>query len=373
MLSRGELREIADIKGQQGYFVSLYLNVDPMFNKKADYEIHLKNMISNAAGSLDKTVHKAAEDDLKKVNEYALGIRKSFKKGLVLLSSSANSFWREYNLGVPVKNELVVDKTPHIVPLAAILDNYERYAVLLVEKDFARIFVVFLGEIVEYGEVSTADFPGKHKKGGWFALSQDHYARHVDHHQNLHLKDVIEKLDSFLSEEYIGKLIIGGSDEAVSAVKHMLHHTVKDKIIGDVRVELFAKTDEVQKRVDQVVSSHEKKVEDETVDRLIAKAMKNENAVIGLDNVIQALQEQRVMKLMVLKGYDAPGYNCPSCGFLNVQKADSCPYCRNEIKRVDHMVDLAAGKAIQQSSLFKVVEESKKLKEAGGIGAFLRF
>ena len=43
MLSRAELKEIASLERKDSYFASLYLNVDPVFNKKGDYIVHLKN------------------------------------------------------------------------------------------------------------------------------------------------------------------------------------------------------------------------------------------------------------------------------------------------------------------------------------------
>lgn len=373
MLSREELREIAAMEGKNGYFASLYLNVDPIFNKKGDYAVHFKNMMKNTIETLDKTVYKTVKDDLEKIESYVLSNKRLFKKGLALLSSAGNSLWREYNLSVPVKNELIVDKTPYTKPLMDVLDNYQRYALLLVAKESARIFMVHLGEIVEYGEVHTADIPGKHKKGGWFALSQNHYERHIDYHVGMHLKDVVNKLESFIGGEYIGRLIIGGSDEAVSMVKGMLHKTIGDKIIGTAKVEMFAKPDEVLKKVEPIVSAYEKKKEEETVDVLIAKALKNENAVLGLDSVINALQEQRVMKLILVKDYKASGYNCNLCAHISVQKVDSCPFCNGKIEAVDYMVDLAGQRAIQQNALVEVVADSKKLMDAGGIGAFLRF
>lgn len=371
MLDRTELKEIAAMEG--GYFVSLYLNVDPMFNTKGDYMVHFKNMMKNTVDSLDKAVYKAVKDDLEKVENYVISNKRMFRKGLALISSTAKSFWKEYNINVPVKNELIVDKTPYTKPLMDILDNYQRYAVLLVDKESARIFVVHLGEIVEYSEIHTNDIPGKHKKGGWFALSQNHYERHIDFHIGMHLKDVVERLESFMNGEYIGRLIIGGSDEAVSMVKGMLHKTILDKVIGTARVEMFAKSDEVLRRVEPIVSVYEKKKEEAEVEGLIAKALKNENAVIGLDNVVNALQEQRVMKLFFVKDYKAEGYNCSSCGYLSAQKVDLCPFCSAKMDAVDYMVDLAAQKAVQQGALIEVVSESKKLLDAGGIGAFLRF
>ncbi len=373
MLNREEVREIASIEGKNGYFVNLYLNVDPIFNKKGDYIVHFKNMMKNAIETLDKAVYKAVKDDLERVENYVISNKRLFKKGLALLSSAGNSFWREYNLNVPVKNELIIDKTPYTKPLMDVLDNYQRYSVLLVGKESARIFTIHLGEIVEYGEVHTADIPGKHKKGGWFALSQNHYERHIDYHVGMHLKDVVNKLESFFGGEYVGRLIIGGSDEAVSMVKGMLHKTVLDKIIGAAKVEMFAKPDEVLKKVEPVVSAYERKKEEDTVESLIAKALKNENAVLGIDNVINALQEQRVMKLVLVNDYKASGYSCNSCAHMSVQKIDSCPFCSGKMETVDYMVDLAGQKAIQQNALVEVVADSKKLMDAGGIGAFLRF
>jgi len=373
MLSRSELKEVASMDRKDGYFVSLYLNVDPMFNKKGDYIVHLKNMMKNTVETLDKNVYKKVKDDLEKIDNYILTNKRAFKKGVALLSSSQNSFWKEYHLGMPVKNELIVDKAPYIKPLMDILDNYQGYAVLLVDKEFARIFLVNLREIVEYGEVYTPDVPGRHKKGGWFALSQSHYERHIDYHVGMHLKEVIEKLDSFLSGEYIGRIIIGGSDETVSMVKGMLHKTILDKVIGSVKVEMFAKSTEVLAKVEPIVFDYEKNEEKEMVEKLFTGAMKKKDAVLGVEDVLHALQEQRVWKLIFVKDLKTSGYSCKSCGFLTVQKADPCPYCKGEMEIVDYLIGLAGEKAITQGALVEILADNKKLIEAGGIGAFLRF
>jgi len=373
MFSGAELKEIASIQKGDAYFVSLYLNVDPIFNKRGDYTVHLKNMLKNTVESLDRAIYKRVKGDLERIDTYVLTNKRMFKKGLALLSSAEHAFWKEYHLGVPVKNELIIDKTPYTKPLMDILHNYQGYAVLLVEKDSARIFLIHLGEIVEYSEVHTPDIPGKHKKGGWFALSQSSYERHINYLVRLHLKDVLEKLDPFLSKEYIGRLILGGSDEAVSMVKGMLLKQLFGKVIGTIKIEMFAKSDEVLKKVQHVVSAYEKKQREETVDALITQAMKNMNAVLGLEDVLHALQEQRVRKLVFIKDLRQSGFSCATCGFLTIQKADPCPYCKGKMEMVDYIVDLAGEKAIQQGALVVVIRENKKLTEAGGIGAFLRF
>jgi peptide chain release factor subunit 1 len=373
MLSREELREIAKMSGDDTLFVSIYLNVNPATNIKNNYVIHVKNMLKQAAESLDKDAFKKVKNDLEKIESYILANKRVFKKGLAILSSQGKKFWKEFHVAVPFKNEVVVDSAPYIKPLLYVLDSYQRYAILLVGKESARLFLVHLGEIEEYTEVHSADVPGKHKKGGWFALSEKSYEMHTDYHVGLHLKDVLKELETFLSKEYVGRMVIGGSEEAVVKVKAMLPQTTGDKIIGTFQAEMFANSKEILEKAEPLLRSFEEKEEAETVDDLLTKAMKNENAVIGIENVLNALQEGRIMKLVILKDYNNSGLTCKECGSLTVQEISSCPYCKGKMQKANYMVDLIAQKGVEQGAIVEIVSGNKKLKEAGSIGAFLRF
>src|SRR3972149_11233343 len=121
MLDRKELKEIARIRDESPCFVNLYLNVNPLTNPKGEHVIQFKNMLKNTIETLDKKIYKLVKDDLEKIDSYVLGNKRLFKKGLALLSSTRKSFWREYQLSVPVKSELIVDKCPYIKPLLDIL------------------------------------------------------------------------------------------------------------------------------------------------------------------------------------------------------------------------------------------------------------
>ncbi|MBS1113753.1 MAG: hypothetical protein H6Q92_1516, partial [Nitrospirae bacterium] len=172
MLSREELRDIAKLRNEGAYFVSLYLNVNAMTTVKDNYVIHVKNMLKETAEKLDKTVLKKVKADIAKIESYILTNKRVFKKGLVILSSQERKFWKEYHLAVPFRNEIIVDGTPYVKPLLDVLDNYQRCAILLVDRESARFFLVHLGEIEEYSEVHSEDVPGRHKKGGWFSLAE---------------------------------------------------------------------------------------------------------------------------------------------------------------------------------------------------------
>jgi len=373
MLNRKELKKLSKMTKGNAYFVSLYLNTNPMTNTKNNYVIHVKNMLKHTTEKLNKAAIKKVQGDLDKINAYVLANKRIFKKGLAILSSREKKFWREFHLFIPIKNEIIVDNTPYIKPLLDILDNYQRYAILLVGKDSARLFIIHLGEIEEYTEIHTEGVPGKHKKGGWFSLSEKSYERHIDYHVELHFKDVIKHLEQFLSREYVGRLLVGGAEEAVTKVKGMLPQTLADKVIGTFQTEMFANSNEILKKAEPILRIFEKKKDEETVDDLLTRTMKNENAVIGIEDVLHTLQEGRIMKLLFLKDFKKSGLACKNCGFLTVQQVSTCPYCQGKTKKVNYIVDLLAQRAVEQGALVEVLTDNKKLKDAGKIGAFLRF
>ncbi len=374
MLTHEELREFSRIKRNDDYYVSLFLNVDPLTNVKGDYIIHLKNMVKEKKENLEKDVYKSVMEDMNQIESFIFSERRNLKKSVAIVSCMKNNLWKAYHLSVPLKNEIVIEKTPYIKPLIDILGSYKKYGIILVDKESARIFLAQLGEIMEYVDVSTADIPGKHKKGGWFALAQNHYARHIDYHVTMHLKDVLKHIEAFLTREKVDALILSGSDEAVSMFKAVLPSTMKELVKGEFNAEMFANIDEIHKRAEPVINEVEIQRHKDEVSRLITDSLKNRSAVIGLDDVLSAVHEGKVRKLLFIKDFRASGFHCSECGFLTTQPLDECPYCKVPVEKINHIVDLAAQKSIETGAIVEIVPpDIEELKEKGNIGAFLRF
>lgn len=373
MLTRNELTEIAKLRGNGSYYVSLYLNVNPVTNPRGDYTIGFKNMLREAEESLGRDELKKVKKGLDALETFVMGGRREFKKGLAVLSSGDGSFWRDYHFPVPFKHELVVDKTPYIKPLLDVLDNYRRYAALLVDKGSARIFIIQLGQMAEYAEVRTTGIQGKHKKGGWYALSQTHYARHIEHQVSLHLKDVAKRLGAFLKDESIEGLFLGGSDEALSMTREILPRALTEKAVGTFHAGMFEKTSDVFSKIEPVLLEFERKREKETVLELLDRAGDNDCAVTGVSDVLAAVQEGKVRRLVMLRGFKRPGYVCSACRVLSDQKMQACPYCKAPMRDIPHLIDMIAQKAVEQGAAVEVAAESGVLEDVGSIGAFLRF
>lgn len=373
MLTYSELKQLSTISGNGNFFVSLYLNVNPLTNPKGDYIIHFKNMLKKTIEKVGKDVVKKIKYDIEKIEAYLIGNKREFKKGLALISSQPRGFWQSYHFSVPVKNEFIIDITPYIKPLLTLFDNYPRYIVLLIDKESARIFLVHLGKIEIYTELLTPDVPGRHKKGGWFALEQSRYERHIDYHVSQHMKDVINAMESLFHKEAIKRIIIGGTEEAVIKIKGMLPQAILNRVVSVFHPEKISGGKDILEKTLKIIDGFEREKEREIVEELITSAMKNNMAVIGLEDVLTNIQEGKVMNLVFLKDIVANGFRCINCNFLTSQEINACPYCAGKLDRVNYLIDLTAQKAVEQGAIIKVITESNELAKAGGIGAFLRF
>jgi len=371
MFDREDLQKLENFNFEDAYVVSLFLNVSPGERKKKAYLSRFKNMVKEIREKYNK-----CKEDFAKIESFLQGERESFKKSIVIYSCVKKDLWIRYDLNASVKDALVINRTPYTNPLLDLLDNYQKYGVLLVDKRTARVFLVFLGDIEEYGMVHHGDVPGKHKKGGWFALAEKRYERHIDYHVKMHLKDVLEKFDSFLKDKNVRRLIVAGPDEAISELMDMLSDEIKQKIVGRAYLEKYASKEDVLEKVLPIVEQYERSKESETVSELITRVLKNDNAVSGVDDVFRYLRDKRVMKLVIAKDYRVDGFVCQNCGFATTQTVECCMECGSCVMKVDNLIEKATEIALKQAALIEVVKDEKdrlRLIDYGGIGAFLRF
>lgn len=371
MFDRKDVQKLENFYFGDAYVVSLFLNVSPQERKKQVYLSRFKNMVKEI-----REKYNECKEDFVKIESFLQSERESFKKAVVIYSCVKKDLWFRYDLNVSVKDALFINRTPYTSPLFDLLDNYQKYGVVLVDKRTARVFLVFLGDIEEYGMVHHENVPGKHKKGGWFALAEKRYERHIDYHVKMHLKDVLEKFGEFLNDKDIRRLIIAGPDEAISELMDMLSDEIKQKIVGRAYIEKYASKEEVLEKVLPIVEGYERLKEGETVSELITRSLKNDNAVLGVDDVLRYLRDRRVMKLIVAKEYGVDGFICQNCGFATTQTVECCMECGHCVMKVANLIEKAIEMALRGGSLIEVVKDEKdrlKLIDYGGIGAFLRF
>jgi peptide subunit release factor 1 (eRF1) len=149
---------------------------------------------------------------------------------------------------------------------------------------------------------------------------------------------------------------------------------LSERLAGRVDVDVEnTNADDVQHAAAQVVADHERKLEEETLDRLVAAKNSNGRGVTGLEETLTALNEQRVEALLLQDNFDAAGVCCPQCGWLGPAGVTACPADGTPTVERDDITDLAVRRTITQAAQVVVVRDDERLEPLGSIAALLRF
>ncbi len=136
----------------------------------------------------------------------------------------------------------------------------------------------------------------------------------------------------------------------------------------------LAKPDEVRAKVERALEEVDREREREVLERLEAGLNSPAGAAAaGLDDVLGALNEQRVETLLYVDGFSAPGVVDPASAWLGVGEERS-PITGEPAERRENVLDEALHAALRQAaSAVRVRFDREALARREGIAAILRF
>jgi peptide chain release factor subunit 1 len=372
VISEERIRSLA---GYQGHPIvtSCYLDVDGRrFPRHVDYENQLEHLVRQGkerATGFGAPAARSIEADLDRITSWVRGgFERSRVRGLAFFACSAEGFFEVVESPRPVRSEVLLNQTPHVRQLQALLDEYERFAVVLVDRQRARLFRFELGELDEQTEVFDA-VPRRRDHGGRSAMN---IQRHTDELAHKHLKHAAEVTFEEVQGRRVDHLILGGPQELVSEFEALLHPYLRERVAARLCVMVTASPEEVRQAALGVECEVERRQEARLVSRLRDGVGSGSGGVAGLETTLRALVERRVDMLLVSDGFEAPGWRCPSCRFIAVM-GRGCPVCGASMELVDDVVEHAVEEALTNKTRVHIVRENADLDVLGRIGALLRF
>ncbi|MBV8561043.1 MAG: hypothetical protein JO050_09725 [Acidimicrobiia bacterium] len=370
LLSGDVVRRLAAFSGS-GPVTTCYLDVDGRrYVRPHDYELQLERMLRPVREREHRAGRHDVCKDLKRVEDHVKGgFDRSHTRGLAVFASSADGLWEQLHLPVPVANRVVINQHPQVRQLEAVVERAERYAVLLADRQRARLFVFQLGQLVDWSE--RFDRLPRHEDDGG-DLEKDQLRDHVDGATRRHLLRTSEAAFELFQESGFDQLLVGAPAEIAGGLERTLHPYLRERIAARLNVAVGAREDEVREAAVEAEERVLRRRESADVDRLRSAAGMGDGAVVGLDEVLQALVERRVDTLLVSDGFEAPGWRCGSCGYL-ATRGPSCPVCPTRMERAEDVVEDAVQEALNQSVRLEVCRENADLDVLGRIGALLRF
>lgn len=364
MITRKELKELIDFNAPGQEVLSLYLNTDLTQHLKEERRLALKQLLDGLGAD--------GKAEAERVQEFFDQEFDWQAQGLAIFSSAPMKFWHAIRLAVPVLDYASVEPKPNVRLLTDLMDEYECYAVALVDRDHARFFAIQLGEITEFSFELPAT-PGRQKQGGWSAAR---FQRHVDALALQNLKQAARLVEEFYRSQQCSRLLLAGTNDVLAQFRGRLPKALQKRIVGEFAMDIHAPASLVLDKARQIQERVEREQELVQVEALNTAARKKKpTATLGLADTLNALLEGRVLALIATSDYRAQGFACDHCGYLSAQALPTCPLCGHPMHHMDAVADLAIRKAIELGSRVEMVRDpaAAKLKELGAIGAMLRY
>jgi peptide subunit release factor 1 (eRF1) len=370
MFTPEEILRLEEFDAGTARVLSVYLELDVHDEAGRSYLIALADLLKDIRPQFDIDTRIALDHEADRVAVWLDENRKG-GNGLVVFSCEPRVLWKAQFLQVPVQDHMVFERRPDVAPLLDVLDEFERYAVALVDKSRARLFTVFAGEI-EQVEVLEDFVPPHHKQGG---PSQVNMQRHHEAHVFRHLKRVAERLTELQRHRSFDRLVIAGPEEAASELRRVLPRALASRVAAVIGADPHATPQEILEKTLQVERQAERAVEQQLLDEIFEKAGAGGRATVGVARTLDALWLGDVQTLLVSYGAHEPGCECTNCGRLEAGALDKCPMCGSPMQPVHDVFHRAMARTIEQSGAVETLhgEHAERLREAGGLGAMLRY
>jgi peptide subunit release factor 1 (eRF1) len=364
-ITEQDVRELAAFKGRTAPVTSLYLDVDGRRHpNRKDHEARLARLLKRVQRS-------APADDVARIERHVRDVdRKGTNvRGLAMFSCAADGLWRTVELPVPVRDQVVVNHTPHVRQLESALDRYGSVGVLLADRQRARAYVFELGAPVAKSELLD-ELPRHEDDKGEYVRDQVSDKAAAAAHR--HVKRAADLAFELFQRHEFAHLLVGAPEKVASDLEHVLHPYLRDRLAGRVRVAPGASDEEIRVAVFTTIEDVARRAQQQRVDRLRDAVGAGNGGVAGLKAVLAALDERRVDTLFVSDGFEAPGWRCASCGHLAAM-GPRCGLCDSAMAKLDDVVEAAIEEALLQSCTVEMCADNADLDVAGRIGALLRF
>src|SRR5215216_4148736 len=250
--------------------ISLYLDARVNEQGQRTFLPFVKKQLNERGKSYENgsEERQSFEEDFVRIMRYLESEVPASIQGLAIFACSASEDWFEVGLfDAPFeRNRLFISDRPHFYPLARMIDQYRRYAVVLADTNRAQIFVFAAGRAVEQEQIENVKT--KHiKVGGW---SQGRYQRHEQNYHLQHAKEVVEMLERIVREEEIENVILAGDEETViPLLREQMPKLLAEKVIDAVSLGIKTPEHELLEESLKVFHRHDSLSDMEKVERLL--------------------------------------------------------------------------------------------------------
>jgi peptide subunit release factor 1 (eRF1) len=341
------------------HFDSLSNQIKKEAEKYAPKSKHLKTLIQRVQKRRESLLDHFMEN---KAQTFCLFVSKDFDKLA--------------EMPIRVKERVVVDSEFYTLPLLAVLEQFERFAILVFGRQKARLYSYYLGKILERETVFHDYVIPKFNAStsSWRCLREKTVNQKIDDTYHRHLKEVCRILYSNFKKYGFDKLLLASHQSEINSIKRHLHSHLIPRLIGEFVADADDPVRIIKEKADITIAEYRKNKEKAKVTELLSSHAHNK-AVLGVEPVLDALMSGKVRLLVLTEDFHAEGYVCPEGHFsaITLPENRKCSFCNKELVKhsflEDHIIEEALA---QRAEIFHILHQKDMLADYK-IGALLRF
>jgi peptide chain release factor subunit 1 len=353
--------------------VSLYLNAQADEHGRHNFLSFVRKQFSERARTYEPNTpeRESLDADLVRINRYLEQDIRGTTQGIAIFAcSAANNFFEPVQLEVPIEaNRLFIYYHPHLYPLARLLDQYQRYAVVLADTNAASIFVFALGRLIKRTELQNVKTK-RTQVGGW---SQMRFQRHIENYHLHHAKEVVDILERLVRDERIEHVILAGDEQTIiPLLREQMSKELSEKVIDVLKLGIDTSERELLEESLTAYRRHNSLSDMERVDHLLDEYRADGLAVAGVPQTLAALSNGQVEELLITASTATLQFDKSEVGkVLAVYgKTDLETEALDQHTVADELIKRATELSLARITF---IEDDSVLKSVGGVGALLRY
>jgi peptide chain release factor subunit 1 len=352
--------------------ISLYLDARVNEVGKRNFMPFVRKQLSERVKSypLNSEERASVEEDFVRIMRYLEdGVREQTQGVALFACSALDDYFQVGQFEAHFeRNRLVVSERPHVYPLARLIDQYRRYAVVLADTNRAEIFVFAGGRAVE--QDSIANVKTKHTSvGGW---SQARYQRHEENYHLHHAKEVVDALERTVREEQIEDVILAGDETVVIPIlREQMSKELEEKVVDVIKLGIDTPEHELLDESLTAFRRHDSLTDMEKVERLLGEFRGDNLAVAGVPDTLAALSNGQVEEMLIVAAADGLKFDEEEVRkVLEIYHADDIPETLDARAVADELIRRANQLSAARTTF---IEDTTRLEQLGGVGALLRY
>jgi peptide chain release factor subunit 1 len=373
MITPEAIKRIIRLNGEGLPIVSMYVRIPTDPGEREALHTHVHSLVSDIRTmaknkSIDRDVRLSLRGDLDRIELAFVGVQ--WRPGSVaLFSCSGRGVYEEVQLPRALHERVVVDETPWARPMLAVLDEYRRCCVVVVDAAFSQAWELYQDELRDVRKIRD---PALRKPDYAYGFSEHTVHNRVRDLEKRHYRRTVTMLEDLFRTDGYDVLAVGGHPYEVPGFVEFLPRELRDRVAGTFVLDPSTATRaDIREHADKILEGYERDEERRLVADALAKAAAGGLAAVGLSRCLWAGSVGAVSSLLVQEGATVPGVICDDSGWLG-SSGKTCPVCGKPVRQTPDILDELVQVVIDESGSIEHVAADTELKDHL-VAAELRF